>query len=98
MEDWYPKRLAPRDGTPVILWIEDEEAPPTFPVTVGVWETDDITGAELLACLWCSLWHPHRLRPAHRRLATAAAYVSCRTRVFRKMSGKAEAGEGRAEP
>ncbi|MFC1455732.1 hypothetical protein ACETIH_03155 [Microvirga arabica] len=44
MEDWYPKRLAPRDGTPVILWIKDEEAPPTYPVTVGVWETDDITG------------------------------------------------------
>jgi hypothetical protein len=44
MEDWYPKRLAPRDGTPVILWIEDEEALPTYPVTVGVWETDDMTG------------------------------------------------------
>jgi hypothetical protein len=43
MEDWYPVRLAPRDGTPVILWIEDAEAPPTYPVTVGVWETDDIT-------------------------------------------------------
>jgi len=44
MEEWYPRRLAPRDGTPVILWIEDEEAPPTYPVTVGVWETDDMTG------------------------------------------------------
>jgi hypothetical protein len=44
MEDWYPVRLAPRDGTPVILWIEDHEAPPIFPVTVGVWETDDMTG------------------------------------------------------
>ncbi|MGF9765103.1 hypothetical protein AAII07_59680, partial [Microvirga sp. 0TCS3.31] len=29
----------------VILWIKDEEAPPTYPVTVGVWETDDMTGA-----------------------------------------------------
>jgi hypothetical protein len=45
MEDWYPVRLAPRDGTPVILWIEDEKAPPTHPVTVGVWETDDMTRA-----------------------------------------------------
>jgi hypothetical protein len=45
MDDWYPVRLAPRDGTPVILWIEDAAAPPVFPVTVGVWETDDMTGA-----------------------------------------------------
>jgi hypothetical protein len=44
MQDWYPVRLAPREGTPVILWIKDEEAPPTYPVTVGIWETDDITG------------------------------------------------------
>ena len=43
MDDWYPVRLAPRDGTPVNLWIEDAEAPPTYPVTVGVWEIDDIT-------------------------------------------------------
>jgi hypothetical protein len=35
MDDWYPVRLASHDRTPVILWIEDEEAPPTFPVTVG---------------------------------------------------------------
>lgn len=45
MEDWYPVRLAPRDGTPVILWLEDPNAPPAYPVTAGVWETDDITGA-----------------------------------------------------
>jgi hypothetical protein len=38
IDDWYPARLAPRDGTPVILWIEDDEAPPTYPVT------DDMTG------------------------------------------------------
>jgi hypothetical protein len=44
MNDWYSKRLAPRDGTPVILWIEDQEAPPVYPVTVGAWEHDDITG------------------------------------------------------
>ncbi len=32
MQDWLPVRLAPRDGTPVILWIEDEEATHTYPV------------------------------------------------------------------
>jgi hypothetical protein len=45
MEDWYPVRLAPRDGTLVNLWIEDPDAPPAYPVTVGVWETDDMTEA-----------------------------------------------------
>ena len=44
MEDWYPVRVAPRDGTPVNLLIEDNEALPVYPVTVGVWETDDMTG------------------------------------------------------
>jgi hypothetical protein len=28
----------------VVLWIEDEEAPPAYPVTVSVWETDDMMG------------------------------------------------------
>lgn len=45
MHDWYSVRLAPQEGTPVILRIEDEEAPPTYPVTVGVWGTDNMTGA-----------------------------------------------------
>jgi hypothetical protein len=36
MEGWYPVRLAPRDGTPANLWIEDHEAPPVYQVTVGV--------------------------------------------------------------
>jgi hypothetical protein len=38
MDDWYPVRLAPRDGRPVILWIEDPDAPPAYPVMVGVWK------------------------------------------------------------
>jgi hypothetical protein len=42
---WLDVSAAPHDGTPVILWLEDEEAPPPFPVTVGVWETDGDTGA-----------------------------------------------------
>jgi hypothetical protein len=41
---WYPVSVAPRDGTPIILWLEDVDAPPVYPVTVGVWETDDMTG------------------------------------------------------
>jgi hypothetical protein len=41
---WYPVSTAPRDGVPVILWINDPDAPPIFPVTVGVWQTDDIMG------------------------------------------------------
>jgi hypothetical protein len=45
MNKWLSVSAAPRDGTPVILWIYDHDAPPDYPVTVGVWETDDITGA-----------------------------------------------------
>ena len=38
---WLNVSAAPHDGTPVILWLEDPEAPPAFPVTVGVWEIDE---------------------------------------------------------
>jgi hypothetical protein len=44
MNRWLDVSAAPRNGTPVILWVEDRDTPPTYPVTVGVWETDDITG------------------------------------------------------
>ncbi len=40
MDRWLDVSAAPRDGTPVILWIDDDEAPPSFPVTVGAWEED----------------------------------------------------------
>jgi hypothetical protein len=43
MDNWYPVSLAPRNGTPVNLWIEDKQAPPASPVTSGAWEHDDIT-------------------------------------------------------
>jgi hypothetical protein len=33
---WYPTSAAPRDGTPVMLWIEDTQSPPAYPVTVGL--------------------------------------------------------------
>jgi hypothetical protein len=39
---WLDVSAAPRDGSPVLLWIQDDEAPPDFPVTVGFWETDTI--------------------------------------------------------
>jgi hypothetical protein len=35
--DWFPVESAPRDGTPVILWMAEDEAPPALPVTVGFW-------------------------------------------------------------
>ena len=38
---WLDVSAAPHDGTPVILWLADAETPPSFPVTVGVWEADD---------------------------------------------------------
>lgn len=36
-EDWMPVRLAPRDGTPVVLWMAEDESPPVLPLTVGFW-------------------------------------------------------------
>jgi hypothetical protein len=44
IREWYPVSVAPHDGTLIILWIEDLDAPATSPVTAGVWETDDMTG------------------------------------------------------
>ncbi len=44
MDRWLDVSAAPRDGTPVILWIDDDEAPPAFLVTVGAWEEDSIAG------------------------------------------------------
>jgi hypothetical protein len=37
MEDWHPVRLAPRDGTPVILWMAESDTPPVLPLTAGFW-------------------------------------------------------------
>jgi hypothetical protein len=39
---WLDVSAAPRDGSPILLWIQDDEAAPDFPVTVGFWETDTI--------------------------------------------------------
>jgi predicted DNA-binding WGR domain protein len=73
MDEWYLVRLAPRDGTPVILWIGDEEAPPAYPVTVGAWETDDITRRSYWR-VFAARYGTHLLRSPHRRLAAAAAH------------------------
>jgi len=42
--DWLPVKDAPRTGKPVILWVEDPEAPPVYTVTAGVWEEDKLAG------------------------------------------------------
>jgi hypothetical protein len=41
---WLPVGKAPRDGTPVILWTDDDEVPPVLPVTVGFWVRNPMTG------------------------------------------------------
>jgi hypothetical protein len=41
---WLDVSAAPRDGTPILLWLEDDESPPAFPVTVGTWEVDARAG------------------------------------------------------
>ena len=43
-DKWLSVEAAPRDGTPIILWIVDDEASPAYPITVGVFETDDMMG------------------------------------------------------
>jgi hypothetical protein len=32
---WCPISAAPRDGTPVILWMVKDKTPPDLPLTVG---------------------------------------------------------------
>ena len=34
---WSPISAAPRDGTPVILWMAEDEVSPVLPLTVGFW-------------------------------------------------------------
>ncbi len=36
-EGWSPISTVPRDGTPVILWMIEDETPPDLPLTVGYW-------------------------------------------------------------
>jgi hypothetical protein len=34
---WSPMSAAPRDGTPVILWMAEDDDPPVLRLTVGYW-------------------------------------------------------------
>jgi hypothetical protein len=34
---WFPLSAAPRDGTPVVLWMAEDDNPPVLPLTVGFW-------------------------------------------------------------
>jgi hypothetical protein len=34
---WASVATAPRDGTPVIFWVIEDETPPEVPLTVGFW-------------------------------------------------------------
>lgn len=43
--DWTPVSAAPRDGTPVVLWLSEDADPPVLPLTVGFWTVDPATGA-----------------------------------------------------
>ena len=34
---WSPMSTAPRDGTPVILWMAENDTAPVFPLIAGFW-------------------------------------------------------------
>ena len=42
--DWPPISAAPRDGTPVILWMAKDDDPPVLPLTVGFWTINHQAG------------------------------------------------------
>ena len=41
---WRPISTAPRDGTPVVFWTDDDGEPPVCPMTVGYWVANPVTG------------------------------------------------------
>ncbi len=41
---WAPISAAPRDGTPVVLWMAEDDAPPALPLTVGFWTINSKAG------------------------------------------------------
>ena len=43
---WSPISTVPRDGTPVILWMAEDEAPPSLPLTVGFWTVNPMAGVD----------------------------------------------------
>jgi len=42
--DWAPVATAPRDGTPVILWLAEEDTAPERPQAVGYWTLNPQAG------------------------------------------------------
>jgi len=43
-DGWSPIDAAPRDGTPVILWMAEDDTPPVLPLNVGFWTTNPRMG------------------------------------------------------
>ena len=41
---WASVATAPRDGTPVILWMIENATPPEVPLTVGFWTLNPKAG------------------------------------------------------
>ena len=41
---WSPISAAPRDGTPVILWMAEDDVPPVLPLTMGFWAINSEAG------------------------------------------------------
>jgi hypothetical protein len=41
---WLPISAAPRDGTPVILWMAEDGAPPVLPLTMAFWTVNPAAG------------------------------------------------------
>jgi hypothetical protein len=43
-ESWSSISTAPRDGTPMIFWMIEDEAPPEVPLSVGFWTLNPEAG------------------------------------------------------
>jgi hypothetical protein len=41
---WSPVSTAPWDGTPVILWMAEDDDPPVLPLMVGFWTINPYAG------------------------------------------------------
>jgi hypothetical protein len=70
--DWSSIGAAPRDGTPVILWLEEDETPPVLPEPVGFWTVNPQAGVGYWRLFgdpprFCSDRHIHGWRPCLRK-------------------------------
>jgi hypothetical protein len=41
---WTPITAAPRDGTPVVLWMAEDDDPPVLPLIVAFWTVSPTAG------------------------------------------------------